>query len=188
MKNNLKIRLAADLQSDSIVDGLGIRTVIWTQGCKHFCPGCHNPSTFSFDDGELFDVDVIKEKIANLKYQDGITFSGGDPFYQPEACADIAKYVHTLNMNVWCFTGYTFEELLDLCDPNVMAFLKEVDVLIDGPFMREKKSFDIKFRGSSNQRIIDVQKSLQAGKVITINLDDEEENHNYGREDHKLYI
>lgn len=98
----MQLRLAAYLQNDSIVDGEGIRTVIWTQGCPHNCPSCHNPGTHDFNGGFLEDVEDIKEDIASLVGQDGITFSGGDPMCQAEACADIAAYAHSLGYNVWC--------------------------------------------------------------------------------------
>ena len=99
----MKIRLAVDLQPDSIVDGEGIRAVIWTQGCPHNCYGCHNPSTHDFNDGELIDINYIKQEIDSLEGQDGITFSGGDPMCQPEACAEIAMYAKKKNLNIWCY-------------------------------------------------------------------------------------
>ena len=114
----MQIRLAADLQMDSIVDGKGIRTVIWTQGCKHKCPFCHNPETWSFEDGSLIDVDYIIKEMNKLDGQDGITFSGGDPFYQPKECAYLAKHAHKINLNVWCYTGFTFEQLISLGKKN----------------------------------------------------------------------
>ena len=158
------------LQEDSIVDGEGIRTVIWTQGCAHKCPGCHNPGTHSFDDGYLLDIEEAKSMIDNLEGQDGITFSGGDPFYQPEECAVLAKYARRKGLNVWCYTGFTYETLIKLSfsNPNIMNFLKEIDVLIDGPFLLEKKSLDAIFRGSTNQRIIDVKKSIKDKKVVLV--------------------
>ena len=104
----MEIRLAADLQKDSIVDGPGIRTVIWTQGCPHGCLGCHNPSTHDFDGGALVDVDYIKSEIDDLVFQSGITFSGGDPMCQSAACYEIAKYAKDLGLNIWCYTGFTF--------------------------------------------------------------------------------
>ena len=166
----MKIRLAGDLQSDSIVDGEGLRTVIWTQGCSHNCLGCHNPNTHDFKGGFEIDVDELKTKIKNLKYQDGITLSGGDPFFQIPACLEIAKYCHTLNLNVWCYTGYTFEQLMFLAKKNskIIDFLKQIDVLIDGRFNLAQKSLNIKFRGSTNQRIIDVKKSLELGYAYAI--------------------
>lgn len=167
----MKIRLAVDyLQEDSIVDGEGIRTVIWTQGCAHKCPGCHNPGTHSFDDGYLIDIEEVEKMIDNLDGQDGITFSGGDPFYQPKECTILAKYAKKKGLNIWCYTGFTFESLLKMSKNNsdIYDFLKEIDVLIDGPFLLEKKSLDAIFRGSTNQRIIDVNKSLKNKKVLLV--------------------
>ena len=165
------IRLATDkIQSDSIVDGEGIRSVIWTQGCIHNCLGCHNPETHSFQNGISLDVEMVKKKISQLEGQDGVTFSGGDPMEQPEACAELAKYCKSLGLNVWCYTGYTFEELLKKKEfiPAIMEFLKYIDVLVDGRFILSKKSYDVVFRGSSNQRLIDVAKSLENDTVIEI--------------------
>ena len=166
----MKIRLAADLQTDSIVDGLGIRTVIWTQGCSHNCPNCHNPGTHDFDGGELVEIEDVIEALEDLTGQDGVTFSGGDPMFQPKQCALLAKKIHELGMNVWAYTGFTFEELLEKGSKDILEFLSEIDVLIDGKFEPSKKSLDLQFRGSSNQRIIDVPKSLENHKTILFNL------------------
>ncbi len=164
----MNIRLAADLQEDSIVDGEGIRTVLWTQGCPHHCPGCHNPQTHDFNEGILVDVEDVKDAIDELKGQDGLTFSGGDPFMQPKECAEIARFAREVGLNIWCYTGYTFEQLLALSKkkPEIMEFLKEIDILVDGRFILEKKSYSALFRGSTNQRLIDVKKSLEEGTVI----------------------
>jgi len=164
----MNIRLAADLQEDSIVDGEGIRTVLWTQGCPHHCPGCHNPQTHDFNEGILVDVEEVKEAIYELKGQDGLTFSGGDPFMQPKECAEIARFARNVGLNIWCYTGYTFEQLLALSKkkPEILDFLQEIDILVDGRFMLEKKSYSALFRGSTNQRLIDVKKSLEEGNVI----------------------
>ncbi len=169
----MKIRLAADLQTDSIVDGTGIRTVIWTQGCPHNCLGCHNPSTHSFKEGALIDIEVIKEKIDNLVFQDGITFSGGDPMCQADACLEIAKYAIKKGLNIWCYTGYTFEELLKMSKTkkSIIEFLKCIDVLVDGKFMLEHRSLDCKYCGSTNQRLIDVKKSLETSSICLWNTD-----------------
>lgn len=171
----MKIRLASQIQQDSIVDGEGLRTVIWTQGCSHNCPGCHNPETHNFKGGFEVDVNDIKQQLQNLKYQDGITLSGGDPFFQAEPCLEIAKYSHTLNLNVWCYTGFTFEQLLKMSEskPIILDFLKQIDVLIDGRFVLSEKSLNVKFRGSKNQRIIDVKKSLKFGYVCQIDKYDQ---------------
>ena len=123
----MRIRLAIpEVQKDSIVDGEGIRCVLWTQGCLHNCPGCHNPETHSFKEGFLVEVDEIKRQISLLEGQDGITFSGGDPIEQAEACAEIAEHSKKLGLNVWCYTGYTFEELLERGQyfPKIKLFLE----------------------------------------------------------------
>ena len=162
----MKIRLAADLQPDSIVDGEGIRTVLWTQGCPHACKGCHNPQTHSFKDGVLVDVDEVIEALREIKHQDGLTLSGGDPVCQSEACYKISKAAHEMGMNVWCYTGFTYEMMLQ--NPSKRKLLEEIDVLVDGKFILEEKSYDLHFRGSRNQRIIDVQRSLKEERVVLV--------------------
>lgn len=158
------VRLAADIQPDSILDGSGIRTVIWFQGCLHNCKGCQNPETHDMNGGIVVDVDELKMKLKNLKYQSGITLSGGDPFFQPEAALEIAKFAKSIGLIVWAYTGFTYEALLS--DKSRLDLLKNVDVLVDGKFMMDKKSLNCKFRGSTNQRLIDVKKSLEAGGVV----------------------
>lgn len=162
----MKIRLAAYLQPDSIVDGEGVRTVLWTQGCPHACPGCHNPGTHDFDGGALVDVDEVIAELQKVKNQDGITLSGGDPVCQSDACYEISKAAHEMGLNVWCYTGFTYEQML--LNPKTKRLLEQIDVLVDGKFMLEEKSYDIYFRGSRNQRIIDVKKSLEEDKVILV--------------------
>lgn len=166
----MQIRLASGLQSDSIVDGEGIRTVIWTQGCPHNCFDCHNPETHDFKGGALIDIDYIKNEIDLLETQNGVTFSGGDPMCQPKECSIIAEYCHNKGLNVWCYTGYTFEQLIELSKTKkeILNFLNQIDVLIDGKFVMAQKSLDAIFRGSKNQRIIDVKKSLKNQKVVLI--------------------
>ena len=163
----MKIRLAADITTDSIVDGEGIRSVIWTQGCLHHCPGCHNPETWDFNDGTLVDVKDVIEEIKNIELQDGITLSGGDPLYQIEPCLEIAKFCQNNNLNVWCYTGFTVEELLKRAkkEPKLKELLENIDVLVDSPFMLELKSYDVPFRGSKNQRLIDSKKTIKENKV-----------------------
>lgn len=181
----MKIRLASPLQTDSIVDGEGLRTVIWTQGCSHHCEGCHNPQTHDFNAGIEMEVEEVKKQLTTLTDQDGITLSGGDPFFQLEASNQIAKYAKQLEMNVWCYTGYTFEQLMQMkqSNPKVEEFLKSIDVLIDGKFEQDKKSLNLYFRGSSNQRILDVPESLRQNKPIEIEKykDRKENTPTYGR-------
>ena len=175
----MEIRLAADLQADSIVDGLGIRTVVWTQGCPHHCMGCHNPNTHSFDEGVLVDIEEVKLALLEIPNQDGITFSGGDPMCQPEACYELAKFAKKRGLNIWCYTGYTYEQLLQLSikKPAILKFLKEIDVLVDGKFILSEKSLNLKFKGSRNQRIIDVPKSLYKKQVCLVPEYEDEINH-----------
>ena len=185
----MKIRLATPLlQQDSIVDGEGIRAVLWTQGCCHNCPGCHNPETHSFTSGYVVDTDTIKEQIKKLSFHNGITLSGGDPLLQAQACLDIAKYAKDLGLDVWCYTGFTFEQLLLISrsKPVIKEFLKTIDVLVDGKFKLEEKTYDLIFRGSKNQRIIDTKKSLLKNEVVEIkkyknsnSLEIKEEKHIY---------
>ena len=172
----MEIRLAADLQADSIVDGTGIRTVIWTQGCPHNCPGCHNTCTHDFNGGFLKTIEEIKKEIINLEGQTGITFSGGDPICQIEQCLEIAKFVKENNLDIWCYTGYTFEQLIIMSKKNskISDFLNLVDILVDGKFIQEDKSLNLYFKGSRNQRVIDVKKSLSEGKIFTVDQDVEE--------------
>lgn len=166
----MNIRLAAPLQMDSIVDGEGIRTVLWTQGCSHQCKGCHNPGTHSFTGGYLEDIEVLKKELQEIDGQDGITFSGGDPFFQIEACLELATFCHSIGLNVWCYTGYTFEQLLVMSKSNqhILSFLEQIDVLVDGKFILEERSLDLKYKGSKNQRILDVSKSLERKEAIEI--------------------
>lgn len=160
----------AGLTNDSIVDGLGFRFVIFTQGCKHNCPGCHNPQTHSFDGGKVMDIKEIEEQIARNGLLDGITFSGGDPFEQPEACAEIARWAKNRGLNIWAYTGYTYEQLLK--KDEVKEFLDLVDVLIDGPFILAEKSLLLSFRGSKNQRVIDLNETRKTGEIVLIDVDD----------------
>jgi len=162
----MKIRLAGDLQPDSIVDGPGIRTVIWTQGCSHNCPGCHNPMTHDFSGGFLVDIEEIKEELKNLEGQDGITLSGGDPLFQKKACLEICKYAKEIGLNVWCFTGFLFENLIK--DKETLELLNYIDVLVDGKFIMAQKSLNLYYKGSRNQRIIDVKKSLKKNEVVLV--------------------
>ena len=164
------VNLARDIQEDSIVDGEGIRAVIWAQGCSHNCKGCHNPQSHDFNAGTKVDVEEVKSKIANLKNHDGITLSGGDPLFQPEQFAEIASFAKSINLNVWCYTGFEFEQLQKMAKQNnlIKNLLENIDVLVDGKFILEQKSLNLYFRGSKNQRILDLQKSLKLGFAFEI--------------------
>ena len=151
---------------DSIVDGPGIRFAVFTQGCPHHCPGCHNPESHPFEGGRTADTAQIIAQMTQNPLLDGLTLSGGDPMCQPEACLELAKGAKVAGLNVWCYTGYTWEALLRENDPARMALLQAVDVLVDGPFILAQRSLELKFCGSRNQRLIDVPRSLTAGEVV----------------------
>lgn len=157
----------AGIVTDSIVDGPGLRTTLFAQGCPHHCEGCHNPETWDFSGGTEMDTGTVLEIVRSSPLSRGVTFSGGEPFAQAEGFAEIAKSLKELGYEVASYSGYTFEELLDGTDGQ-KALLHCLDVLIDGPFRMREKSLEIAFRGSRNQRIINVPESLKAGKVVTI--------------------
>ena len=164
----MNIRLAYPITYDSIVDGPGLRAVIWTQGCNHNCKWCHNPQTHDTCGGHIVDSLNINSEINKLRLHRGITLSGGEPFMQSEALLDVAKECKNLNLDVWAYTGYTFEDLTDKKNPNYfnnINLLRNIDVLVDGRFIETKKDITLRFRGSSNQRIIDVKKSLENKRI-----------------------
>lgn len=204
--------------SDSIVDGPGIRFSVFVQGCSHHCPGCHNPQSWPFDAGEDVRIDQLVERILQNKLALGVTLSGGDPFDQPAACAELARRVKAAGRNIWVYTGYLYEDLLEMvadlpsegdgavvgdaaqadassetdaaavdaasetdgeevvascAKDRKQARLKAIrnlldlaDVLVDGPFIQDKRSLGLRYRGSSNQRLIDMEKTHRAGHVV----------------------
>jgi len=168
---NSKIRVAG-IVKESIVDGPGIRYVIFTQGCKLNCEGCHNPQTHPFDGGTLTDIQDLAEDIKKNPFLDGVTFSGGEPFEQAAPLAKLAEMVKKTGLDVITYTGYTYEYIIENCDKHDgwKELLEITDILIDGRFEKVKKSLALKFRGSSNQRIIDVKESLRSGEVKEIEL------------------
>lgn len=158
---------------ESLNNGPGIRTVIFTQGCKHNCEGCFNPHTHQFGVGRDYEVEDVVNIITRNPLISGVTFSGGDPFEQADACSSIIKKSKDVfktqerDITFWAYTGYTFEYILEH-RKDKLELLKELDVLVDGKFDKNMLSDDIEYRGSSNQRIIDVKKSLEYNKVILI--------------------
>lgn len=167
----MKIKLSG-LVADSIVDGPGFRFTIFTQGCPHRCEGCHNPQTHDFEGGRYADCDKIIEKIQQNKLTAGVTFSGGDPFCQPEPCAYMAKKLKALGYHLMCYTGYTFEQLMEMSqkDENVREFLSQLDIIIDGRFVLEQRSLELRFKGSKNQRTIDVKESIKQGRAVEVEI------------------
>ena len=148
---------------NSIVDGSGIRSVVFFQGCRHHCVGCHNAATWNPSGGEEVDVLELAEKLISSPYN--ITFSGGEPLDQPtdllRCLTNIKLRTHT---NIWVYTGYTWEEIIS--NPDFRDILLLIDVLVDGRFEKDKANPNLLFRGSSNQRIIDVRESLNTGSII----------------------
>ncbi|MBR6120772.1 MAG: anaerobic ribonucleoside-triphosphate reductase activating protein [Prevotella sp.] len=151
---------------DTMVDGPGFRTSIYCAGCRHQCPGCHNPQSWDFKGGQAMTTDDIMRIIEADPYAQGVTFSGGDPMYQPEGFADLARAIRKrTEKTIWCYTGFTFEVLIN--NPRQRALLELIDVLVDGPFIKAERDETLCFRGSRNQRLIDVPASLQAGHVVS---------------------
>lgn len=157
----MKIRIAG-LVPESFVDGDGIRFAIFMQGCKRNCAGCHNPHTHDLNGGHLVDTQEIIASIKKNPLLNGITLTGGEPLLQIDASNEIARAAKNLGLNVWCYTGYTIENL----PPNAEILLENVDVLIDGAFIENLRDLDLQFRGSSNQRIIDVKKTREQNKIV----------------------
>lgn len=151
--------------SDSIVDGPGIRTTIFSQGCPHHCKGCHNPETWAFGCGTKMPVEVIVDIVTSNPLCRGVTFSGGEPFAQAAGFAKLAAALKEKGYEVASYSGYTFEELLDGSEDQ-KKLLEAIDILIDGPFVLAQKSLEIAFRGSRNQRILDVKKSLAEDRAV----------------------
>ena len=158
----------AGVVKESIVDGPGIRYTVFTQGCPHHCPGCHNPQTWAFEGGQSTTAGALFEDFQKDPILKGITFSGGEPFCQPEPLAELARLVHGMGKDVTVFTGWTYEQLLEKNDPGVNALLAETDVLIDGPFVQALRNLELRFRGSENQRLIDMRKTLEQGCVVLV--------------------
>ena len=160
----MKFRIAGTAD-DSIVDGDGVRYTIFVQGCPHKCPGCHNPETHNFHGGRDATTEEMVAAIRKNPLLSGVTFSGGEPFTQPEPLTEIAKAVHDMHLDVWCYTGYKYEELIALPNPAVHELLDNIDVLVDGPFEIQKRDLTLSFRGSSNQRILCL-KNLRPKKTL----------------------
>lgn len=155
-----------DIVDGTIVDGPGLRTSIYLAGCSHECPGCHNEATWPFDAGHDMSVREIEAHVRENDFD--VTFSGGDPMYQPEALAEACKAVRRLGKKIWCYTGFTFEQVW--ASARMRAVLEVIDVLVDGPFINELRDTSLRFRGSANQRIIDVRGSLEAGEIALLEL------------------
>jgi len=153
------------------VDGPGVRCVVFAQGCPHRCPGCHNPETWDITGGQERTAREIMRAIRKLpKGVSGVTFSGGEPFLQAGEVAELTVKCKEIGLNVATYTGYRYEELLKLSktNPDAALLLENTDILIDGPYDKERKDISLRFRGSNNQKIIDMKASLLANQVVTL--------------------
>lgn len=157
----------AGIVEESVVDGPGLRFVVFAQGCKRHCPGCHNPQTHDYNAGQSIETHTLIEMMQENPLLDGLSLSGGEPFDQPEAFAELADMAHRCSYSVMAWSGYTFEELAT--NKTQRKLLEAVDVLVDGPFIIAQRSLSQLWRGSTNQRVIDVKQSLINNKVITTN-------------------
>lgn len=155
----------AGMIAESIVDGPGLRYVIFTQGCPHRCIGCHNPETHPFAGGTELKLDVLLKDILKNPLLSGVTFSGGEPFCQSIPLAELATELKKHNKNIMAYTGYTFEQLQTMGD-DTMALLKQCDILVDGPYIESMRDLSLRFRGSRNQRVLDIPASLKTGSPI----------------------
>lgn len=167
----------AGFVNDSIVDGPGFRLAVFTQGCPHNCPGCHNPNTHDPAGGSVKQTDDLIRAMGENPLLDGLTLTGGEPFMQPEACLALARAAKEMGLNVWIYSGYLFEALLQRArrEPAVMELLNTCDILVDGPFLLKERTLELRFRGSKNQRLIDLHASMERGEAVVA------EDHNGGR-------
>ena len=161
----MELRIAG-ITKESFVDGPGIRYVIFTQGCKHECEGCHNPDTHKMDGGYSTDVDELIQDIINSKHIDGVTISGGEPFLQAKECLYIIESLKKHGIHIICYTGYTFEQLTAAKNIVFDNILKNIDMLIDGKYVEGLRDLSLAYRGSKNQRIIDVKASISDKKIV----------------------
>lgn len=165
------IRLSGIVR-ESIVDGPGIRFVVFSQGCPHHCTGCHNAQTWSFEGGFAATSEQILAEASKNPLLTGITLSGGEPFCQSAAMAELAQAAREIGLDVITYTGFTFEQLLDKAhsEPEIRSLLTQTDFLIDGPFLEQQKSYELNYTGSTNQRIIDVQASLKESAAVIASI------------------
>lgn len=158
--NSSKLRVI-DIVPGTSVDGPGLRTSIYFAGCAHHCEGCHNPQSWDFAGGTDMTVDEIIEIVEENGFN--VTFSGGDPMYQPHAVVELARRLHASGYTIWCYTGFTFEQIV--YNQSMMQVMKLCDVIVDGPFQLPLRDITLRFRGSLNQRLIDVSKTLASGTI-----------------------
>ena len=168
----MKLQIAG-IVDDSIVDGDGCRLTVFVQGCARRCPGCQNPETQPMEGGHAIDTAAILQQMAENPILSGVTFSGGEPLLQPAPLASLARAVHQRGLDVWSYSGFTLEELAERAekDKATRALLSELDVLVDGPYEEAQRDLTLHFRGSRNQRVIDMKKTRKAGRIVLLYTD-----------------
>ena len=168
----MKLQIAG-IVDDSIVDGDGCRLTVFVQGCARRCPGCQNPETQPMEGGHAIDTAAILQQMAENPILSGVTFSGGEPFLQPAPLASLARAVHQRGLDVWSYSGFTLEELAERAekDKATRALLSELDILVDGPYEEAQRDLTLHFRGSRNQRVIDMKKTRKAGRIVLLYTD-----------------
>ncbi len=162
----------AGFEEDSITNGPGLRFVLFTQGCPHHCPGCHNPQTHPFQGGREYTVEQLFRRIVSNPLESGVTFSGGEPFCQADALAELAEKLKERHYEIAVYTGFTFEYLNESPDDGIRKLLRHIDVLVDGKFILEKRDILLRFRGSGNQRILNVPASLHANSAVWVDQEE----------------
>lgn len=159
-----------DIVHDTTVDGPGFRTSIYAAGCRHACPGCHNPQSWDIGGGKRITVDALFETVVQAEFAN-VSFTGGDPLMQAGAFTELARRIKTeTRKTIWCYTGYTFEQVV--LSPSLSQILPHLDVLVDGRFIAAQKDESLRFRGSHNQRIIDVGATMRTGVMVMYDTDD----------------
>lgn len=171
----MSINKYAGLITNDFANGTGTCVSFWTQGCPHRCTGCHNPETWDFDGGKEIDTEELLDEIKKDPLLDGVTLSGGDPLFQADRLIEFAKQIKEYGLNIWIYTGFIFDNFIkyrnneitdDRINMDMIKLLEIADVVVDGPFIISKRTLNLKFRGSSNQRIIDTKKSFENNKII----------------------
>ena len=165
----MEMRISGTIR-ESVVDGPGLRSVVFAQGCERACPGCHNPDTWDPAGGQLVETNDLLMQILSTKLLRGVTFSGGEPFLQAKPLASLGRELKKSGLDVITYTGYAWEALLEWAetDVSVKELLYASDYIVDGPFRARERAWDLPFRGSGNQRFIDVAASLATGQVVKL--------------------
>jgi anaerobic ribonucleoside-triphosphate reductase activating protein len=163
----MQLRLAG-IVKESVVDGPGIRMVVFVQGCPHHCPGCHNPNSHDPSGGYESSVEAVLAELGDNRLISGLTLSGGEPFLQAAALVALASEAKRRNLSVVTYSGYVYEDLLTMGkqDNKIAELLRLTDILVDGPYLQERRDIGLAFRGSANQRLVDVPASLRQGSVV----------------------